>query len=191
MNKQRIIFPVLVFALTAVNQAMAVGDVEINLRCRSPSQSIILGIGNHTYEGEAKRYDWSYGHQVIGFMESGYVDVLYRDVKPYALRDDLFKANPNYYRVGMSASGTEGWWIFADSDSADYPPKQYHQYATPTTSKDSAVIGTSYGQIKLTYKRYDGTTGEKVINVQIQKRECESYNNGKWREASPGKWEQR
>ncbi|MDR2785005.1 MAG: hypothetical protein LBB83_03720, partial [Treponema sp.] len=28
-----------------------------------------------------------------------------------------------------------------------------------------------------------------VINVQIQKRECEAYNNGKWREVSPGRWE--
>jgi hypothetical protein len=110
---------------------------------------------------------------------------------PYVLRNDVFKANPNYYRTGMSGSGSEGWWIFGDSDSADFPPKQYHQYATPTTSKNSAVIGTSYGQIKLTYKRYDGTTGEKIVNVQVQKRECEAYNNGKWREVSPGRWEQR
>ena len=189
MSKRKIIFPVLVFALITVNQAMASGDVDIDLRCRSPSQSIVQAIGNNSYGGVANRYNWSYGHQIIGYIDAGYVDVLYRDVKPYVLRDDLFKANPNYYRTGMSGSGSEGWWIFSDSDSADYPPRQYHQYATPTTSKNSAVTGTYYGQIKLTYKRYDGTTGEKTVNVQIQKRECEAYNNGKWREVSPGRWE--
>jgi hypothetical protein len=190
MDKGKIIFPVLVFALVTVNQAMASGDVDIDLRCRSPSQSIVQAIGNHSYEGAARRYNWSYGHLFIGYLDEGYVDVLYRDIRPYVLRDDVFKANPNYYRTGMSGSGSEGWWIFGDSDSADFPPRQYHQYATPTTSKNSAVTGTYYGQIKLTYKRYDGTTGEKIINVQIQKRECEAYNNGKWREVSPGRWEQ-
>ncbi|MDR1105781.1 MAG: hypothetical protein LBL44_05435 [Treponema sp.] len=190
MKKGKIIFAVLAFTLITVNQAMAGGDVDVDLRCRSPSQSIVRAIGNHSYGGEEKRYDWSYGHQIIGYTETGYVNVLYRDVKPYVLRDDLFRANPNYYRIGMSGSGSEGWWIFADSDSADFPPRQYHQYATPTTNKNSAVTGTYYGQIKLTYKRYDGTTGEKIINVQIQKRECEAYNNGKWREVSPGRWEQ-
>jgi hypothetical protein len=189
MSKGKIIFPILVFALVTVNQAMASGDVDVDLRCRSPSQSIVRAIGNHSYGGAADRYNWSYGSPLIGYIDTGYVDVLYRDVKPYVLRDDVFKANPNYYRIGMSGSGTEGWWIFADSDSADFPPRQYHQYATPTTSKNSAVAGTYYGQIKLTYKRYDGTTGEKTINVQIQKRECEAYNNGKWREVSPGRWE--
>jgi hypothetical protein len=189
MNKGKFIFLVSVFALLGANQAMASGDVDIDLRCRSPSQSIIRAIGNNSYEGAASRYNWSYGHQFIGYIDEGYVDVQYRDVKPYVLRDDLFKANPNYYRTGMSGSGSEGWWIFSDSDSADYPPRQYHQYATPTTSKNSAVTGTYYGQIKLTYKRYDGTTGEKTVNVQIQKRECEAYNNGKWREVSPGRWE--
>jgi hypothetical protein len=189
MSKGKMIFPVLVFALVTVNQVMASGDVDIDLRCRSPSQSIVRAIGNHSYTGAANRYNWSYGG-FPGDAHSGYVDVSYRDVKPYVLRDDVFKANPNYYRTGMSGSGSEGWWIFADSDSADFPPQQYHQYATATTSKNSAVTGTYYGQIKLTYKRYDGTTGEKIINVQIQKRECEAHNNGKWREVSPGRWEQ-
>jgi hypothetical protein len=191
MNKGKIIFLVSVFALIGIHQAMASGDVDIDLRCRSPSQSIIRAIGNNSYGGAANRYNWSYGSSFIGYTENGYVDVQYQDVKPYVLRDDLFKANPNYYRTGMSGSGSEGWWIFSDSDSADFPPKQYHQYATPTTSKNSAVTGTYYGQIKLTFKRYDGTTGEKIVNVQIQKRECEAYNNGKWREVSPGRWEQR
>jgi hypothetical protein len=191
MSKGEIIFPVLVYALAAVNQVMASGDVDIDLRCRSPSQSIVHAIGSNSYGGAAGRYNWSYGSSFTGYTETGYVDVLYRDIKPYVVRDDIFKANPNYYRTGMSGSGTEGWWIFADSDSADFPPRQYHQYATPTTSKNSAVIGIYYGQIKMTYKRYDGTTGEKIINVQIQKRECEAYNNGKWREVSPGRWEQR
>jgi hypothetical protein len=191
MSKGKIIFPFLVFALITIHQAMSSGDVDVDLRCRSPSQSIVRAIGNHSYEGAANRYNWSYGNLLIGYTETGYVDVQYRDIKPYVLRDDVFKANPNYYRTGMSGSGSEGWWIFGDSDSADFPPRQYHQYVTPTTSKNSAVTGTYYGQIKLTYKRYDGTTGEKVINVQIQKRECEAYNNGKWREVSPGRWEQR
>jgi hypothetical protein len=190
MNKGKIIFAVLVFTLIAAYQVTAGGDVDVDLRCRSPSQSIVKAIGKNSYNGLEKRYDWSYDISMIGYTETGYVDVLYRDVKPYVLRDDLFKANPNYYRIGMSGSGTEGWWVFADSDSADFPSKQYHQYATPTAGKNSAVTETYYGQIKLTYKRYDGTAGEKTINVQIQKRECEAYNNGKWREVSPGRWEQ-
>jgi hypothetical protein len=191
MNKGKFIFPALVFALIGVNQARASGHDEIDLRCRSPSQSIVHAIGNYSYTGVADQYNWLYGHQLIGYMDEGYVDVIYRDVKPYVLRDDIFKANPNYYRTGMSDSDSEGWLIFGNIGGIEYPPLQYHQYATPTTSKNSAVTGTYYGQIKLTYKRYDGTTGEKTINVQIQKRECEAYNNGKWREVSPGRWEQR
>jgi hypothetical protein len=191
LNKGKIILPVLVFITITVNQVMASGNVDIDLRCTSPSQSIVNAIGNNSYSGVEDRYNWSYGTSSTGYTEEGYVDVLYRDVKPYVLRDDIFKANPNYYRIGMSGSGSEGWWIFGDSDSAEFPPQQYHQYATPTTSKNSAVTGTYYGQIKLTYKRFDGTTGEKIINVQIQKRECEAYNNGKWREVSTGRWEQR
>jgi hypothetical protein len=185
--QRKVVFFALVLGITTTANVMASGDVDIDLRCDSPSASIRNTIGNNSYDGTAKRYPWEY--RIFQLYEDGYVDVAYRDVKPYVLREDVFKANPNYYRTGMSGSGSEGWWIFSDSDSADYPPRQYHQYATPTTSKNSAVIGTSYGQIKLTYKRYDGTTGEKVINVQIQKRECEAYNNGKWREVSPGRWE--
>jgi hypothetical protein len=185
----------------AVAGLTASGSVDIGLRCDSPSEAIRYGLGNDSYDGTAQRYSWtSYEpyyyydsdmNAVTGSRKSadGYVDVSYRDVKLYALREDLFKANPNYYRPGMSGSGSEGWWVFEDSDSADFPARQYHRYATPTPSKNSAVTGTCYGQIKLTYKRYDGTTGEKVINVQIQKRECEAYNNGKWREVSPGRWE--
>jgi hypothetical protein len=184
-EKKVLLIVLLVHGISGI--AMTSGDVDIDLRCNSPSASITRAIGNASYDGAAKRYPWEY--RIFQLYEDGYVDVAYRDVKPYVLRDDVFKANPNYYRTGMSGSGTDGWWIFADSDSADYPPRQYHQYATPTSSKNAAVIGTSYGQIKLTYKRYDGTTGEKVINVQIQKRECEAYNNGKWREVSPGRWE--
>jgi hypothetical protein len=185
----KMIFFALVLGIASATNVAASGDVDIDLRCDSPSASIRNAVGNNSYNGTAKRYSWEY--RIFQLYEDGYVDVSYRDVQPYVLRDDVFKANPNYYRTGMSGSGSEGWWIFGDSDSADFPPKQYHQYATPTTSKNSAVIGTSYGQIKLTYKRYDGTTGEKVVNVQVQKRECEAYNNGKWREVSTGRWEQR
>jgi hypothetical protein len=203
VSKRKGLFFIILLIAGISGVAMAGGDVDIDLRCNSPSASIKNSLGNNSYSGAAKRYTWSvnsaYTSQnangesttVYRVSEDGYVDVAYREVTPYVLRDDVFKANPNYYRTGMSGSGTEGWWIFSDSDSADYPAKQYHQYATPTPSKDSAVIGTSYGQIKLTYKRYDGTTGEKVINVQIQKRECEAYNNGEWREVSPGRWEMR
>ena len=199
-QRKVVLFSLVLGIISAVN-VMASEDVEIDLRCNSPSASIKNTIGNNSYAGIAKRYPWSASsyfsnydsdgnyNPVYRLSEDGYVDVAYRDVKPYVLRDDVFKANPNYYRTGMSGSGSEGWWIFSDSDSADFPPRQYHQYATTTSSKNSAVIGTSYGQIKLTYKRYDWTTGEKVINVQIQKRECEAYNNGKWREVSPGRWE--
>jgi hypothetical protein len=190
MSRGKIIFLVAVCTFIAVHQAAARGDVNIDLRCRSPSPTIVRTIGNYEYEGNAGRYSWTdYGPWGI-YRDDGYVDVQYRDVKPYVLREDVFKANPNYYRIGMSGSGSEGWWIFGDSASADFPPRQYHQYATPTTSKNSAVTGTYYGQIKLTYKRFDGTAGEKIINVQIQKRECEAYNNGKWRKISPGRWEQ-
>jgi hypothetical protein len=198
--KGKTIFCIVALLAGAQGIAMASGDVDIDLRCDSPSAAISAALGNASYDGAAKRYSWTsheqyryysggdyrYGSRVSG---DGYVDVFYVDVKPYVLREDVFKANPNYYRAGMSGSGSEGWWIFSDSDSADFPPKQYHQYATPTPGKNSAVVGTSYGQIKLTYKRYDGTAGEKIINVQIQKRECEAYNNGKWREVSPGRWE--
>lgn len=181
--------------------AMAGGDVDISLACYSPSLTIRMLIGHNGYYGTATRYASSsyadYGeydsegnyYPEYRLDEDRYVDVAYRDITPYVLRDDVFKANPNYYRTGMSGSGSDGWWIFADSASADFPARQYHQYAAPTSSKDSAVTGTSSGQIKLTYKRFDGTTGEKVINVQIQTRECESYNNGTWREVSPGRWE--
>jgi hypothetical protein len=190
MNKGTMIIAVAMFALIATHQAQASGDVDIDLRCRSPSPGIVGSLGNNSYGGTANRYDYTAGAPLFGYTEAGHVDVFYRDVRPYVLRGDIFKANPNYYRTGMSGSGSEGWWIFSDSDSADFPPRQYHQYATPTTSKNSAVTGTYYGQIKLTYKRYDGSTGEKTINVQIQKRECEAYNNGTWREVSPGRWEQ-
>jgi hypothetical protein len=118
MSKGKMMFLVLAGALVTVNQAMAGGDVDIDLRCRSPSQSIVYALGNNSYGDAADRYTWS--SPVIALAEEGYVDVLYRDVKPYVLRDNIFKANPNYYRTGMS--GTEGWWIFADSDSADFPP---------------------------------------------------------------------
>jgi hypothetical protein len=187
--KGKIIVLTLILGGIFTGNVIAGGSVDIDLRCDSPSASIRNGLGNASYDGTEKRYPWKY--RVLQLLEDGYVDVFYRDVKPYVLREDVFKANPNYYRTGMSGSGSEGWWIFADSDSADYPPRQYHQYATKTTSKNSAVVGTKYGQIKLTYKRYDGTTGEKIINVQVQRRDCESYNNGKWREVSPGRWEQR
>jgi hypothetical protein len=190
MNKRKTTLLIAALVLMTAGRAMASGDVDIDLRCNSPSRGITLGLGNNSYDGTEKRYNFSYGFALSGQTETGYVDVQYRDVKLYALREDLFKANPNYYRVGMSGSGSEGWWIFEDSDSASFPPRQYHKYATPTPSKDSAVVGTYYGQIKITYKRHDGTSGEKVINVQIQKRECEAYNNGKWREVSTGRWEQ-
>jgi hypothetical protein len=190
----------LALGFAVVMNAIASGDVDIDLRCDSSSTAISNALGNASYDGTEKRYLWtsyetyhyySGGDSMTGSRISGdgYVDVLYADVKPYVLREDLFKANPNYYRTGMSGSGSEGWWVFSDSNSATFPPRQYHQYATPTPSKNSAVIGTSYGQIKLTYKRYDGSAGEKVVNVQVQKRECEAYNNGKWREVSPGRWE--
>jgi hypothetical protein len=191
MNKSKTRLLIAAFALITAGRALASGNVQIDLRCRSPSRGIVLGLGNNSYDGTAKRYNYSFGSPVAGKIEAGYVDVAYRDVNPYVLREDLFKANPNYYRVGMSDSGTEGWWIFEDSDSADFPSQQYHQYATLTASKNSAVVGTYYGQIKITYRRHDGTAGERVINVQIQKRECEAYNNGNWREVSPGRWEQR
>jgi hypothetical protein len=186
--KGKIIVIIFLIGGIFIGNVMASGDVDIDLRCNSPSASIRNTIGNASYDGTAKRYPWALW--IFQLLEDGYVDVSYRDVKPYVLREDVFKANPNYYRTGMSGSGAEGWWIFSDSDSADYPPRQYHQYATKTTSKNAAVVGTKYGQIKLTYKRYDGTTGEKIINVQVQRRDCESYNNGKWREVSPGRWEQ-
>jgi hypothetical protein len=198
VSKVKMIFFFVLLIIGISGTAMAGGDVEIDLRCNSPSTAISNALGNASYDGTAKRYPWashetyySGGDSTVNSRLSGdgYVDVSYSDVKPYVLRGDVFMANPNYYRTGLSGSGSDGWWIFSDSDSADFPPKQYHQYATPTSSKDSGVIGTSYGQIKLTYKRYDGTTGEKVINVQIQKRECEAYNNGKWKEVSPGRWE--
>jgi hypothetical protein len=186
--------------MVSVIPVRAKGNVDIYLRCNSPSYGISRAFGNDAYAGEEKRYTWqdkatySYTANDETFYNDrvsaeGYVDVFYRDVKPYVLREDVFKANANYYRAGMTGSGSDGWWIFSDSDSADYPPRQYHQYAGVTASKNSALTETSYGQIKLTYKRFDGTTGEKVINVQIQKRECEAYNNGKWREVSPGRWE--
>jgi hypothetical protein len=201
VSKGNMTFFAVLLIIGVSGTAMAAGDVDIDLRCDSPSALIKNAIGNDSYAGLVGRYPWSTGsyfdyydsdgssNSVYRRTGEGYVDVEYRDVKPYVLRGDVFKANPNYYRTGMSGSGSEGWWIFSDSGSADFPPKQYHQYATPTSSKNSAVVGTSYGQIKLTYKRYDGTTGEKVINVQIQKRECEAYNNGTWREVSPGRWE--
>jgi hypothetical protein len=191
MNKSKTGLLIAAFALLTAGRVLAVGNVQIDLRCRSPSHGIEMGLGNSSYDGTAKRYNYASGSPAHGKVEAGYVDVAYRDVNPYVLREDVFKANPNYYRVGMSDSGTEGWWIFEDSDSADFPPRQYHQYATPTASKDSAVVGTYYGQIKITYRRHDGTAGERVINVQIQKRGCEAYNNGNWREISPGRWEQR
>jgi hypothetical protein len=191
MNKSKTRLLIAAFVLMTAGRALASGNVQIDLRCKSPSRGIVLGLGNNSYDGTAKRYNYTIGSPAVGKIEAGYVDVAYRDVNPYVLREDIFKANPNYYRVGMSDSGSEGWWIFEDSASADFPSRQYHQYATPTASKDSAVVGTYYGQIKITYRRHDGTAGERVINVQIQKRMCEAYNNGAWREVSPGRWEQR
>jgi hypothetical protein len=200
---------VFVLSMAFILPVFAKGDVDIYLRNNSDSVAIKKALGNYKYAGTAQRYtfketasygtgeyydnggDHSYEYTVELPHFDGYVDVAYRDVKPYVLRDDVFKANANYYRAGMSGSGTDGWWIFADSDSAEYPPYQYHQYATKTTSKNSAVTGAYYGQIKMTYKRADGTTGQKVVNVQIQNRECEAYNSGKWREVSTGRWEER
>jgi hypothetical protein len=120
-------------------------------------------------------------------------EVFYDPVTPYVLRKSTFEANPNYYRPMMSGREYDWgeWWSSSNSWDAVFGAAQFHKYATPTSSKDSAVIATYYGQIKLTYKRFDGNPGEKVINVQIQKRECEAYNNGKWREVSPGRWEMR
>jgi hypothetical protein len=196
--KLKIFIIIFVLAIALAGNVMASGDVEIYLRCNSPSVSIKNALGNKEYAGEEKRYEWSImsqygtsssGYPVMRLSEDGYVDVAYRVVKPYVLRGDLFKANPNYYRAGLSGSGSSGWWIFEDSDSANYPPKQYHQYATPTSSKDSSITGVYYGQIKLTFKRFDGTMDEKIVNVQIQKRDCEAYNSGKWVEISPGRWE--
>jgi hypothetical protein len=200
--KGKIVILILILGGIFIGNVTAGGDVDIDLRCDSPSATIRNSIGNESYSGMAKRYTWSYYEPYYYYGNDGeytdstrlsyygYVDVSYQDVKPYVLREDVFKANPNYYRDGMSGSGSEGWWIFSDSDSADFPPRQYHQYATPTTSKNPAVTDIKYGQIKLTYKRHDGTTGEKIINVQVQRRDCESYNNGTWREVSPGRWEQ-
>jgi hypothetical protein len=189
MNK-KVIFIMSVLVGIFTGNVMASGDVDIYLRCNSPSEAIKLILGNADYGGSPGRYDVK-PNILFGIYDGSYVDVKYRDVIPYVLREDVFKSNSNYYRYGMSGSGSDGWWIFEDSDSADYPPRQYHQYASTTSSKNSAIVGTSYGQIKVTYKRFDGTTGEKIINVQVQKRECEAYNNGKWREVSPGRWEQR
>jgi hypothetical protein len=120
-----------------------------------------------------------------------YTEVFYDPVTPYVLRKSTFEANPNYYRPAMSGHEYDWgeWWSSSNSWDVFFDAAQFHKYATPTPSKNSAVIRTYYGQIKLTYKRFDGTPGERVINVQIQKRECEAYNNGKWREVSPGRWE--
>jgi hypothetical protein len=193
---------IFVLSMVSILPIFAKGDVDIYLRNNSPSWAIRTYLGNDSYAGGAGRYSFERTeHYAVHSGDStsyrtrialdGYIDVGYRNVKPYVLRDDVFRANANYFRAGMSGSGSDGWWIFSDSDSAEYPPYQYHQYATKTTSKNSAVTGTYYGQIKMTYKRADGTAGEKVVNVQIQNRECEAYNSGKWREVSTGRWEER
>jgi hypothetical protein len=120
-----------------------------------------------------------------------YCEVFYDPVSPYVLRKSTFEANPNYYRPEMSGHEYDWgeWWSSSNSWDVVFGAARFHKYATPTPSKNSAVIRTFYGQIKLTYSRFDGTPGENVINVQIQKRECEAYNNGKWKEVSPGRWE--
>jgi hypothetical protein len=100
----------IVFLISGISgTAMASGDVDIDLRCNSPSASIKNTIGNNSYDGVAKRYPWSASsyfsnydsdgnyNQIYRLTEDGYVDVTYRDVKPYVLRDDVFKANPNYH----------------------------------------------------------------------------------------------
>ncbi|MDR2159693.1 MAG: Ig-like domain-containing protein [Treponema sp.] len=168
----------------------------------SPVMSRAMG---RAFDGEEKtwKYDdtrtYSYTSDddsgtVLASYEEGdvyYCEVFYDHVAPYVLRKSTFEANPNYYRPEMSGREYDWgeWWSSSNSWDAVFGEARFHKYATPTPSKNSAVIRTYYGQIKLTYNRFDGTPGENVINVQIQKRECEAYNNGKWREVSPGRWE--
>jgi hypothetical protein len=136
------------------------------------------------------------GSSVLASYRSGeeyHCEVFYDPVSPYVLRKSNFEGNPNYYHPAMSGHEYDWgeWWSGSNSWDKVFGASMFHRYATPTSSKNSAVIAAYYGQIKLTYKRFDGTAGENVINVQIQKRECEAYNNGKWREVSPGRWETR
>jgi hypothetical protein len=151
---------------------------------------------NRTSYVNKEQYDSSGYPTVLASYRTGdllYGEVFYDSITPYVLSREKFEANPNYYRPTLSGHEYNWgeWWSSSNSWTKYFNAVQFHKYATATTSKNSAVLAVSYGQIKLTYKRFDGNPGENIINVRIQKRECEAYNNGKWREVSPGRWEQR
>jgi hypothetical protein len=92
--KGKEVFLIVLFIIGISGTAMASGDVDIDLRCNSPSASIKNTIGNNSYEGIAKRYTWSSSsyfsnydsdgnyNPIYRLSEDGYVDVGYRDIKP-------------------------------------------------------------------------------------------------------------
>jgi hypothetical protein len=175
------------------------------LAVKSPSTIIADVMGG--YDGTEKTYtvdmtqetrkeesDDDGNTSILASYRNGEVlhcEVFYEPVAPYAVSMARFQGNPNYFRPALSGDEYNwgGWWSGGNSWTKTFDAEPLHAYTTTTTSKNSAVLAAYYGQIKLTYKRFDGTSGEKVINVQIQRRDCESYNNGTWRGVSPGRWE--
>jgi hypothetical protein len=173
------------------------------------SDSPVITEAMSGYNGEAKTYtldktqkitkeesDGDGNTRVLASYCNGEVlhgEVFYEPVTPYVLSTARFEGNPNYYHPRLSGDEYNwgGWWNGGNSWTKTFDAAAFHAYATTTTSKNSAILSVSSGQIKLTYKRFDGTSGEKVINVQIQRRDCESYNSGKWREVLSGRWEMR
>ena len=122
----------------------------------------------------------------------------YHTCIPYVMSTDDVKSNLffvvpdnkdklNYYAWN--------WWGTWDSDNKVVAPKKLlHDYATPTVTKDTSVVGRNgSGVLNIAFQQ--SSSGEvKTIPLQVQfeRRDCEAYTNGSWRKVtgSPGstKW---
>jgi hypothetical protein len=167
---------------------------SVHMYCRSTNTILTNAINAYreNYNGAEGTYSQLFSFPFSNQKTSYYARVYYTDVKPYALSFSHFMNNKNYNRNAASASNTDSAWfgLSKDEKSASFNEAKLHQFAEMTNSKNSAVLDTHPGTITITYRRADGTTQQKTINVVVQRRECEAYQSGIWREVSPGRWEQ-
>ena len=128
---------------------------------------------------------------------------LYQTCIPYVMTTDELKNNKFFVtpddKDNLKFEQSGGFLWGSNTDGKVFSKyistkKLLHDYATPTVSKDSSLVGTNgKGVLKIAYQQ--GSSSEIKtydLNVEIERRNCEAYTNGSWRKftSSPGstKW---
>jgi hypothetical protein len=201
MDKLKLLTIAFIFALTAP-AAFAGGGQSASLRAES-SYPTITALLNQSYTGKAQTFSTelnkktslvgagqsSSGTPVVTYTENHTLVVRYDEtIKPYVISKSEFTSNPNYYYGAMSGTDKDTFLgIVTDTSNANFPEKQLHQLAFPTTTKDEQVITTCIGgKIRVHYKSADGAERYVDIPVDIEIRNCEAYGKGLWEPRGTG-----